>query len=148
MSYLTTLAVASTSPVMLMRSAWYDRLALVLMNHYNASEVEKEEKRREAVQVCIDGLLDGDTHLSGSLQINYREAAGWGAGSQLISSSIPTGPFSPPHAIGEQAQSSVGRTPHLARRTAQMRDARTDCAPHSGEYGSTENAARFWVPRG
>lgn len=34
------------------------------MNHYNASPTEKEEKRREAVQVCIDGLLDEDTHLS------------------------------------------------------------------------------------
>ncbi|ORY23374.1 hypothetical protein BCR39DRAFT_583419 [Naematelia encephala] len=45
------------------RGAWYDRLALVLMNHYNASPEEKEQKLREATQVCIDGLLDGDTHL-------------------------------------------------------------------------------------
>ncbi|WWD17625.1 hypothetical protein CI109_102066 [Kwoniella shandongensis] len=45
------------------RGAWYDRLALVLMNHYNASPEEKEEKLREATQVCIDGLLDEDTHL-------------------------------------------------------------------------------------
>ncbi|KAK4689481.1 fanconi-associated nuclease 1, partial [Tremellales sp. Uapishka_1] len=45
------------------RGAWYERLALVLMNHYNGSEEEKEDKRREAVQVCIDGLLDEDTHL-------------------------------------------------------------------------------------
>lgn len=44
--------------------AWYERLALVLMNHYNASDQEKLEKRREATQVCIDGLLDEDTHLS------------------------------------------------------------------------------------
>lgn len=34
------------------------------MNHYNASDQEKLEKRREATQVCIDGLLDEDTHLS------------------------------------------------------------------------------------
>jgi len=47
-------------------SAWYERLALVLMNHYNATPLEKEEKMREAVQVCIDGLLDEDTHLSQS----------------------------------------------------------------------------------
>jgi Fanconi-associated nuclease 1 len=34
------------------------------MNHYNASPEEKEAKRREATQICIDGLLDEDTHLS------------------------------------------------------------------------------------
>ncbi|WVR06105.1 hypothetical protein IAU60_003135 [Kwoniella sp. DSM 27419] len=45
------------------RGAWYDRLALVLMNHYNESPEQKEEKLREATQVCIDGLLDEDTHL-------------------------------------------------------------------------------------
>ncbi|KAK8866168.1 hypothetical protein IAR55_001319 [Kwoniella newhampshirensis] len=45
------------------RGAWYDRLALVLMNHYNASPEEKEDRMREATQVCIDGLLDEDTHL-------------------------------------------------------------------------------------
>lgn len=45
------------------RGAWYDRLALVLMNHYNSSPAEKEEKQREATQVCIDGLLDEATHL-------------------------------------------------------------------------------------
>ncbi|OCF42115.1 fanconi-associated nuclease 1 [Kwoniella heveanensis CBS 569] len=45
------------------RGAWYDRLALVLMNHYNDSPEQKEEKLREAVQVCIDALLDEDTHL-------------------------------------------------------------------------------------
>ena len=44
--------------------AWYERLALVLMNHYNASPEEKVEKMREATQICIDGLLDEDTHLS------------------------------------------------------------------------------------
>jgi Fanconi-associated nuclease 1 len=47
-----------------MFSAWYDRLALVLMNHYNATAEEKEEKLIEATQVCIDGLLDEDTHMS------------------------------------------------------------------------------------
>ena len=36
------------------------------MNHYNTTSAEKEEKMREAVQVCIDGLLDEDTHLSKS----------------------------------------------------------------------------------
>ncbi|OXG11528.1 fanconi-associated nuclease 1 [Cryptococcus neoformans Tu259-1] len=45
------------------RGAWYNRLALVLMNHYNSSPAEKEEKLREATQVCIDGLLDEATHL-------------------------------------------------------------------------------------
>nr|ODN96652.1 hypothetical protein L204_03361 [Cryptococcus depauperatus CBS 7855] len=49
------------------RGAWYDRLALVLMTHYKNSPClsirEKEEKLREATQVCIDGLLDDDTHL-------------------------------------------------------------------------------------
>jgi predicted RNase H-like HicB family nuclease len=34
------------------------------MNHYNSTPEEKEEKLREATQVCIDGLLDEDTHLS------------------------------------------------------------------------------------
>lgn len=34
------------------------------MNHYNSSPIEKEEKLREATQVCIDGLLDEATHLS------------------------------------------------------------------------------------
>ncbi|WVQ76980.1 hypothetical protein IAR50_006659 [Cryptococcus sp. DSM 104548] len=45
------------------RGAWYDRLALVLMNHYNTSPKEKEEKLREATQVCINALLDEDTHI-------------------------------------------------------------------------------------
>lgn len=44
------------------RGAWYDRLALVLMNHYGGDE----EKKREAVEVCLDGLEDADTHLSES----------------------------------------------------------------------------------
>ena len=47
--------------------AWYERLALVLMNHYKSTLLEKEEKMRDAVQVCIDGLLDEDTHLSESV---------------------------------------------------------------------------------
>ena len=51
----------------LMSSAWYDRLALVLMNHYNETPTQKEDKLREATQVCIDGLLDDDTHLSDSI---------------------------------------------------------------------------------
>jgi hypothetical protein len=41
-------------------SAWYDRLALVLMTHYQGDK----DKKREAAQVCIDGLTDDDTHLS------------------------------------------------------------------------------------
>ncbi|WVF70226.1 hypothetical protein IAT40_005015 [Kwoniella sp. CBS 6097] len=45
------------------RGAWYDRLALILMNHYNETPEQKEDKMREAVQVCIDALLDEDTHL-------------------------------------------------------------------------------------
>ncbi|WWC58851.1 uncharacterized protein I303_101396 [Kwoniella dejecticola CBS 10117] len=45
------------------RGAWYDRLALVLMNHYNATPEEKEEKLRDATQTCIDALLDEDTHM-------------------------------------------------------------------------------------
>ncbi|TYJ52262.1 hypothetical protein B9479_007136 [Cryptococcus floricola] len=45
------------------RGAWYDRLALVLMNHYNTTPKEKEAKLREATQVCIDALLDEDTHI-------------------------------------------------------------------------------------
>ncbi|WVW82586.1 hypothetical protein I302_104597 [Kwoniella bestiolae CBS 10118] len=45
------------------RGAWYDRLALVLMNHYNTTPEEKEEKLREATQTCIDALLDEDTHM-------------------------------------------------------------------------------------
>jgi Fanconi-associated nuclease 1 len=47
-------------------SAWYDRLALVLMNHYNSTSEEKIEKCRDATQTCIDALLDEDTHLSTS----------------------------------------------------------------------------------
>ena len=47
-------------------SAWYDRLALVLMNHFNESPEQKESKCREATQTCIDGLLDEDTHFSKS----------------------------------------------------------------------------------
>lgn len=34
------------------------------MNHFKASEAQKIEKLEEATQVCIDGLLDPDTHLS------------------------------------------------------------------------------------
>lgn len=48
------------------RGAWYDRLALVLMNHYGGSE----EKKREAVEVCLDGLEDPDTHLSESRRVD------------------------------------------------------------------------------
>lgn len=36
----------------------------MLMNHYNAAPQEKEEKLMEATQVCIDGLLDEETHMS------------------------------------------------------------------------------------
>ncbi|WWC86489.1 uncharacterized protein L201_001366 [Kwoniella dendrophila CBS 6074] len=45
------------------RGAWYDRLALILMNHYNATPEEKEDKLRDATQTCIDALLDEDTHM-------------------------------------------------------------------------------------
>lgn len=41
-------------------SAWYDRLALVLMTHYGGDV----DKKREAVLVCHEGLTDPDTHLS------------------------------------------------------------------------------------
>lgn len=41
------------------RGAWYDRLALVLMHHYNGDVPKKEQ----AVNVCIDALEDPDTHL-------------------------------------------------------------------------------------
>lgn len=34
------------------------------MTHYKASETQKLQKLEEATQVCIDGLLDPDTHLS------------------------------------------------------------------------------------
>ena len=34
------------------------------MNHYKSNELEKDDNILEAVQVCIDGLLDEDTHLS------------------------------------------------------------------------------------
>jgi hypothetical protein len=53
-------------------SAWYERLALVLMNHYNATPEEKEQRCRDATQTCIDGLLDEDTHLSESLSREPR----------------------------------------------------------------------------
>lgn len=46
-------------------SAWYERLGLVLMTHYGkGSEQVMITKLEEATQVCIDGLLDEDTHLS------------------------------------------------------------------------------------
>lgn len=41
------------------RGAWYDRLALVLMHHYQGDVV----KKRQAVEVCLDALEDPDTHL-------------------------------------------------------------------------------------
>ncbi|KAL1408877.1 hypothetical protein Q8F55_005691 [Vanrija albida] len=44
------------------RGAWYERLALVLMTHYNKGD-KKTEKLEEATQVCIDALLDDDTHI-------------------------------------------------------------------------------------
>ena len=56
--------IVSIGDMLINRRAWYERLALVLMNHYNSTVLEKEEKMRDAVQVCIDGLLDEDTHLS------------------------------------------------------------------------------------
>jgi Fanconi-associated nuclease 1 len=39
------------------------------MNHYNDTPEQKENKMREATQICIDGLLDEDTHLSRSIPI-------------------------------------------------------------------------------
>ncbi|CAK9784633.1 hypothetical protein CC85DRAFT_325949 [Cutaneotrichosporon oleaginosum] len=54
------------------RGAWYDRLALVLMTHYKASEAQKLEKMEEATQVCIDGLLDPDTHLIYRPRLSHR----------------------------------------------------------------------------
>ena len=50
--------------------AWYERLALVLMNHYNTTPEGKEEKMQEATEICIDGLLDEDTHLSAFLIVS------------------------------------------------------------------------------
>lgn len=41
------------------RGAWYDRLALVLMHHYQGDVA----KKRQAVEVCLDALEDPDTHL-------------------------------------------------------------------------------------
>jgi len=63
----------STLLARLMGSAWYDRLALILMNHYNASPEEKEEKCRDATQTCIDALLDDDTHLSTSHLVFHQK---------------------------------------------------------------------------
>jgi hypothetical protein len=48
-------------------SAWYDRLALVLMTHYGGDK----EKKRDAVLVCHEGLTDPDTHLSKRLVIKF-----------------------------------------------------------------------------
>ncbi|GMK54143.1 hypothetical protein CspeluHIS016_0107290 [Cutaneotrichosporon spelunceum] len=54
------------------RGAWYDRLALVCMTHYKASDEQKLEKLEEATQVCIDGLLDPDTHLIYRPRLSHR----------------------------------------------------------------------------
>lgn len=45
------------------RGEWYDRLALVLMNH---TEGDKEANREEALRVCMEGLTHPWTHLSES----------------------------------------------------------------------------------
>lgn len=47
------------------RGAWYDRLALVLMNHMgNDDEDAKKRARKRALKVCVRGLQDPWTHLS------------------------------------------------------------------------------------
>jgi fanconi-associated nuclease 1 len=49
------------------RGGWYDRLALVLMNHSPGQDPSEEEKRKwrtEALKVCREGVEDGWTHLS------------------------------------------------------------------------------------
>lgn len=54
-------------------SAWYERLALVLMTHYGKGDADTATRKlEEATQVCIDGLLDEDTHLSKSWAIATR----------------------------------------------------------------------------
>lgn len=50
------------------RGAWYDRLALILMTHF---EENKKQRRREALDVCIRGLEDSFTHLSKVFRIPY-----------------------------------------------------------------------------
>jgi hypothetical protein len=77
-----------------MTSAWYDRLALILMNHYNASPEEKEDKCRDATQTCIDALLDDDTHLSTS---------SWKSRKGIADISLSPGLVSPPDSSGEEA---------------------------------------------
>jgi fanconi-associated nuclease 1 len=42
------------------RGAWYDRLALVLMHHFD----DKDVSRRRALELCRTGLQDPWTHLS------------------------------------------------------------------------------------
>lgn len=44
-------------------SAWHDRLALVLMNHFKGTAEEVTAYLETATQECIDGLLDEDTHM-------------------------------------------------------------------------------------
>jgi len=43
------------------RGEWYDRLALVIMNH---AEGDKEANREEALRICLEGLAHPWTHLS------------------------------------------------------------------------------------
>ncbi|CDZ97246.1 Uncharacterized conserved protein [Phaffia rhodozyma] len=43
------------------RGAWYERLALVLMTHYKGDQ--ELDKKEQALDVCLDGLEDEDTHL-------------------------------------------------------------------------------------
>jgi Fanconi-associated nuclease 1 len=51
------------------RGEWYDRLALVLMNHTGG---DKEENRREALAVCEEGLAHPWTHLSRYSDVTAR----------------------------------------------------------------------------
>jgi Fanconi-associated nuclease 1 len=43
------------------RGAWYDRLALIFMNHFDD---DKEARRRQALDLCKQALQDPWTHLS------------------------------------------------------------------------------------
>lgn len=90
-------------------SAWYERLALTLMTHFKGTEDQRREKLEEATQVCIDGLLDEDTHLSEYCSAHLPSLSPW--------------PVAPPHTPREQTQPPARGAAYILRPAAHLRDA-------------------------
>lgn len=107
------------------RGAWYDRLALVLMNHYGGDL----DKKREAVEVCLDGLEDNDTHLSEHDTISLTRRPSVADRDDHLSSLSPS-TLSPTEATGETTRVVERGTSYMRGRSWAARKTFLESSSH------------------